>query len=75
MSYDASYYTSRKQEIQADYQKLVLETYEDVERAVIKKFNKAQEMQKKLQELEAKEAESKKSEPKPEPAKPAKSVK
>lgn len=79
MTYDPTYYQNRKQEIQQDYQKLIFEAYEDIERAVVKKFNKAQEMQKKLQELETKEKESleanKKTPEVPEPAKPAKSKK
>ena len=58
MSYDKNYYDEKKLEIQKEFSKLVFETYEDVERAVIKKLNKVQEMTKKLQAIELKEKES-----------------
>jgi hypothetical protein len=58
MSYDKQYYDEKKLEIQKEFSKLVFETYEDVERAVIKKLSKTQEFNKKLQDIELKEKES-----------------
>ncbi|MCK9370848.1 hypothetical protein M0R04_13140 [Candidatus Dojkabacteria bacterium] len=58
MAYNKQYYDNQKQEIQQEFIKLVFETYEDVERDVIKKLNKVQEMTKKLQAIELKEKES-----------------
>lgn len=49
------YYDNQKAEINKEYQQLVMETYDDVKRAVIKEVNKSQLLQKKLQEIEAKE--------------------
>jgi hypothetical protein len=59
--YDKAYYDNQKQDIQQEFSKLVFETYEDVERAVIKKLNKVQEMTKKLQKIEESEKISKES--------------
>lgn len=63
--FNQEYYNQRKAEIQADYQKLVIECQEDCERAVIKKVQKSQELQKKMQVVETQEKESlEKSKPK-----------
>jgi BMFP domain-containing protein YqiC len=64
---DKQYYENRKQEIQLEYSKLVFETYEEIQRLVVKKITKERELQAKLQELEAKE----KAETKPAPEVPA----
>lgn len=52
---DKAYYQNLKDDINKEYQQLVMETYDDVKRAVIKEVNKAQVLQKKLQDIEAKE--------------------
>jgi BMFP domain-containing protein YqiC len=64
---DKQYYENRKQEIQLEYNKLVFETYEEIQRLVVKKITKERELQAKIQELEAKE----KAEAKPAPEAPA----
>jgi BMFP domain-containing protein YqiC len=66
---DKQYYENRKGELQLEYNKLVFETYEEIQRLVIKKITKERELQAKLQELEAKEkGESKEGVPQANPA-------
>jgi len=55
MTYDQNYYNLRKQELQQESLKNVVEAYQDIERSVFKVVNKARELQTKLQELETKE--------------------
>lgn len=57
--FDKTYYENRKAELQKEYQDLVIETEVEVERIIIKKLNKTQELQKKMEELDKQEKESK----------------
>lgn len=61
--FDKQFYDNQKQDIQKEFSGLVFETYNEIERLVIKKLEKTQILTKKLQEIEQKEAESKKKEP------------
>jgi len=73
MTYDQNYYNLRKQELQQESLKNVVEAYQDIERSVLKVVNKARELQAKLQELETKERanqEATKKTPEPKVAKP-----
>jgi hypothetical protein len=75
MTFDKQYYDNRKKELLGEYQTLVNETEAEIERLVIKKLNKTQELQKKIQELEAQEKgsqEANKKTPQKEVAKPVK---
>lgn len=58
--YDKAYYDSQKLEIQKEFSELVFETYNEIERLVIKKMQKTQSLTDKLKAIEAKEGESKK---------------
>jgi len=60
MSYDKQYYDSRKQELNQENLKNIVEAYQDIERVVIKVVNKSRDLQAKLQEVLSKEQESKK---------------
>ena len=60
MSYDKQYYDSRKQELNQENLKNIVEAYQDIERVVIKVVNKGRDLQAKLQEVLSKEQESKK---------------
>ena len=73
MTYDKTYYVERKKELQNEYQAIINDTYSEMERLVIKKKNKEQELQKKLSEIEAKERESQEQEEKKTEAKNKKS--
>ncbi len=48
-----------KDELQKEYQQLVNESYEDIERVVIKKLNKAKLLGDKIREIELNEEENK----------------
>jgi len=58
--YDPNYYNNKKQELNQENLKLIVESYQDIERVVIKAINKARELQAKLQKVELEEAESQK---------------
>ena len=58
--YDSNYYNQKKQELNQDNLKLIVESYQDIERVVIKTINKVRDLQAKLQKVEQEEAESKK---------------
>ena len=58
--YDQNYYNQKKQELNQDNLKLIVESYQDIERVVIKAINKARDLQAKLQKVELEEAESQK---------------
>ena len=60
MTYSPDYYNQKKQELNQDNLKLIVESYQDIERVVIKAINKARDLQAKLQKVEQEEAESKK---------------
>ena len=62
MTYDKGYYDNRKQELNQEALRNILDAYDDIKRAVIKEVNKVQEIQRKLQELGAKEKESQEAE-------------
>lgn len=55
MTYDKQYYDEKKLEIQKEYGSLVNEIYTEIERLVVKKMQKQQDMIKKLQEIENRE--------------------
>jgi len=78
MTYDPNYYNQKKQELNQDNLKLIVESYQDIERVVIKAINKARDLQAKFQKVEQEEAESQKQSTKKddkEVAKPAKTAK
>lgn len=56
--YDKKYYEDRKLELQQEFQKVINEAYEDIERAVIRKISKQRELEVKLKMLTDKEQES-----------------
>lgn len=56
--FDKSYYDNLKKEIQEDYQKVVNEAYEDIERVVLRKLGKQKSLEAKLRDTELKEKES-----------------
>jgi len=58
--YEKAYYDDRKKELQAEYQAIVNDTYQEIERLVAKKVTKQNELTAKLKETEKKEEESKK---------------
>ena len=73
MTFDPNYYTQRKQELQADFNKAIFEAYEDVEKAVIRKLNKQRDIETKFKALEEQEKVSQEATKKAvEPAKPKK---
>ena len=59
MAYDPTYYQNQRDELNKEYSLLVVETYVEIERQVMKKLQKQQELEKKLAALEKKEKESK----------------
>ena len=75
MTFDPNYYAQRKQELQQENLKNILEVYDDILRVMQKSVAKTQDINKKFQEIVAKEEESKKKDTKevvPAPAKPEK---
>jgi len=58
MSYDKQYYDSRKQELNQENLKNIVEAYQDIERVVIKVVNKSRDLQAKLQGILKQEEES-----------------
>jgi len=60
MTYSPDYYNNKKQELNQDNLKLIVESYQDIERVVIKTINKVRDLQAKFQKVELEEAESKK---------------
>lgn len=57
--YDPKYYENRRAELNQEYNALIVESYLDMERIVVKKNEKQQVLQKKLAELEKQEKDSK----------------
>jgi hypothetical protein len=75
MSYDKAYFDNRKQELQQENLKNILEVYDDILRVMQKSVAKTQDINKKFQEIVAKEEESKKKDTKEVVPAPAKSEK
>jgi hypothetical protein len=77
--FDPQYYDNRRQELNQDNLKAIIEGYQDIERIVIKTITKARELQAKMQELEAQikgsQEQNKKKDGKKEIAEPAKTGK
>jgi len=80
--YDQNYYNQKKQELNQDNLKLIVESYQDIERVVIKAINKARDLQVKFQKVELEEKASQEATKKPlkeekdgQTAKPAKTGK
>jgi len=63
--YDKSYYDQRKQELQQENFRNILDVYDDILRLMQRSVAKTQEINKKFQELELKEKESQKEKKKP----------